>query len=166
VKKNTKRLIVICFLSVAALVGWCVWKEWRRYDWDRDLYFLRDWDLGGGRKIILYELALPERANSAFYEVRVGDRTVVGPCHIGCPWGKGDIKCDLMLGKSGYVAAVVWHKDPNIVLAIHDFGDGRSWPGQCIGSAETVDRDKMLAEDLLEKLKTETEGRDYTTRWW
>jgi hypothetical protein len=116
-------IITAAFVVVLVGVGWLV-----RY-LTRDYEVVKSWSLPGNREIVVKGARSWERNQPLVYDVIDKGQTRLHeqPLMINVfAYEGGYPSLDVVTTDSGDMAAIVWTRDPTVVLAIYDFRTGET----------------------------------------
>ena len=145
-RRTFKRLALLSFFALTlAAVSSCAW--------DRE-YVLQRLPAGDNRSLIVLAESAAEISTSIYYQIRIGDETVVSTCRIcGAAKDPDSLNFKILSASSGNLIALYEETDPERILALHDFSRGKSWPR---GAPDEWDDDiNNRGERLLEQLQQE-----------
>ncbi len=130
---------------------------------ESETYKLCELRVGEKRRILIRAASYAEVNQNLFYEVRIGDRTVVPGCWF-TAWHRDTTEGDdpafrVVSAEGGELVGVVEINTPEEILILHDFSTGYSWPASISG--EHWKTASAHARRLLERLKGETPASHY-----
>ena len=141
---NRTALLLLCALIVVALSA-C--------EWNRE-YLLKRLPAGENRSIIILADTGAEITSTIFYQVKLGDQTVVSTYRI-CNAAKDprSLSFKTLSASGGNLIAVYEETNPESIVVLHDFSEGKSWPR---GVPEENDSEiTRTGERLLKQLQQE-----------
>jgi hypothetical protein len=121
--------------------------------WDRH-YVLKNLPVGHSKSIIILADSAAEISTGIYYQVKIGEETVVSTSRIcGAAKDVDSLNFKILSASGGNLIALYEETNPERILALHDFSKGRSWPR---GAPEEWSRDiSNRGENLLEQLQQE-----------
>lgn len=126
-----------------------------------EMYPVAVFDVGKQRSLFVLTEVLPEApVQSYYYRVRIGDRIVVQShyIHYGSLWSKRPDLIHkrpnfvLVTAQNGNLVGLIEKSEPRVVLVVHDFTSGESWP-----KSDSSQQAKLL----LKKLAESNPGTEY-----
>jgi hypothetical protein len=144
--REIKRTALISFCASVMLV-------FSACEWNRE-YELKRLPAGENRSIVILADTGAEITSTIFYQVTIGDQTVVSTCRI-CNAAKDprSLSFKTLSASSGNLIAVYEETNPESIVVLHDFSEGKSWPR---GAPEEDDAAiTRTGERLLKKLQQE-----------
>jgi len=128
--------------------------------WNRE-YVLKRLPAGENRSIIILADTGAEITSTIFYQVKIGDQTVVSTYRI-CNAAKDprSLSFKTLSASDGNLIAVYEETNPEKIVVLHDFSEGKSWPR---GAPEENDAASTgTGERLLKKLQQEYANSNLT----
>ena len=108
-------------------------------------------DAGPGRNITMLRDATPFEIPGWFYEINVGEQIVVPTTYLSGAC-RSDRASDykLLTSKDHNLVGLVCEKCPEILLVVHDFTSGETWPRSLMDDqiADTIRRGRSLRDRL------------------
>jgi len=129
-------------------------------EWNRE-YVLKHLPAGENRSIIILADTGAEITSTIFYQVKLGDQTVVSTYRI-CNAAKDprSLSFKTLSASGGNLIAVYEETNPESIVVLHDFSEGKSWPR---GASEENDAAiTRTGERLLKKLQQEYANSNLT----
>ena len=122
-------------------------------EWDRE-YVLQRLPLSDNRSVIVLAEDAAEISTSIFYQIKIGEETVVSTCRIcGAAKDPDSLKFKILSASNGNLIGLYEETNPERILALHDFSKGLSWPRGA--PHEWTDDINNRGEELLERLQHE-----------
>lgn len=85
--------------------------------------------VGDNRSIIILTDKDYEISRGIYYQVKIGEETVVSTCRIcGAAKDPDSLTFKIVSASGGNLIAVYEETNPERILLIHDFNSGTSWP--------------------------------------
>lgn len=123
-----------------------------------DYHLAKQFPLGDGRSLSVLEHQLADQVVRVCYSVRQDGGAGIKPVIIGVQGIRATATYDVVVTQQGNLVALVEKSRPEVVLAIHDFSTGKSWPFQD-GSRDHSKAD--IGPDLLRALQAYYTSRVY-----
>ena len=109
-------------------------------------------DVGHGTTISVLGDDTPFEVPSWCYEINEGDKIVVPIFRLnGCCSPEGNPKFRLLTSEDRSVVGLVWNSHPNVLLVLHDFDSGETWPGAA--DVRFLDGNLSIGRKLRDKLQ-------------
>ena len=118
------------------------------------MYEVKSLPAGGDRAIVIMTDDDYEVSRGIYYQIRVGQETVVYTSRI-CSAAKdpGSLNYKILSASGGNLVALYEETNPERILALHDFSKGRSWPQGA--PDEWTDDINSRGAELLKQLQQE-----------
>lgn len=116
-------------------------------------YEMETFDLGNGRSIEILASKHLEVTQSFYYQVKVNQQVVVPIVMICVGIDRGQLKFKTLFAKSGDLVGVFEQRNPQEILAIHDFKTNTTWPGAVTDGGS--ERYQQHEATLLQQLQIE-----------
>jgi len=150
---KTITLVSVVFLTITTVDYY--------FSGNYEKYPVAVFDVGKKRSLFVLKEIIPTApVQSYYYRVRIASQIVVPSIHInyGSLWSKrpdlidGHPNFTLVTAHNNDLIALVEKSEPRIVLALHDFNSGESWPKS---------NNSQKAKLLLKKLAEFNPGAEY-----
>jgi len=108
-------------------------------------------DAGSGRSITILLDDTPFEIPGWLYEINVGDQIVVPTTHLsGACRSESTSDYKLLASKDGALVGLVCKERPHILLVVHDFSSGETWPRSLMDDHinDTIERGRSLRDRL------------------
>ena len=145
-RRAFKRMALIPFFALTLVAGGaCQWGG---------MYVVKSLPAGGDRSIVVLTHDDYEISRGIYYQVRIGQETVVSTSLI-CNAAKdpNSLNYKILSASGGNLIALYEETNPERILALHDFNKGRSWPQGA--PDEWTDDINSRGGELLKQLQQE-----------
>ena len=107
-------------------------------------------DIGAGRVIVIKADIFSDSSQGYYYEVRVNGVIMVPEYFICASRGEKNHHFSVLSSSDGNLIGVIIDAQPNVVIAMHDFNSGRTWPGRSASESWEQNHNKgiVLLQDL------------------
>jgi hypothetical protein len=123
-------------------------------------YEITNFDLGNGRTVEILASEDAEVSQSFYYQVRVNKKIVVPLVMICVGHDRGQLTFKTLPAKDGDLVGIFEQKQPEEMLAIHDFKSNATWPGFLAPDQEAEFR--LSGNLLLRDLQAEHQNMQLT----
>ena len=146
----SKRKTII-FSIVIAIVCFVLYAQPERVQRGQTTYaVVTRIDAGSSRSITILRDETPFEIPAWTYEINVGDQIVVSTTHLSgaCTERASDYR--LLASKDGNLVGLVCKERPHILLVVHDFASGETWPRSLMEDQinDTLQRGRRLRDRL------------------